>query len=147
MRLVKGFSLIELLIVIAVIGIVSAIAVPSYNNYVVKSQVTASFHALFPLKTTSSLYVQEHGVFPDNSASSAIGVPVLALGNISLLPQSIPGSGSIEFTFTSTDAAHGQLRNKKFLLSRSSTGLWKCITQTTPLFVPLSYLPDGCGTP
>lgn len=66
----KGFTLIELMIVIAIIAILAAIALPAYNNYVAKSQVTEAVSLAGGFKTKVGLFVTEEGSCPSNSIGS-----------------------------------------------------------------------------
>ena len=60
----KGFTLIELMIVVAIIGVLAAIAMPQYNKYVARTQVAEAFALLGPVKQALTLYYQENGKLP-----------------------------------------------------------------------------------
>lgn len=66
----KGFTLIELMIVIAIIAILAAIALPAYNNFVAKSQVTEAVSLAGGFKTQVGLFVTEEGSCPSNTIGS-----------------------------------------------------------------------------
>ena len=75
----KGFTLIELMIVVAIIGVLAAIAIPQYNKYVARTQVAEAFALLGPVKQALTLYYQENGAFPDqpnmNDRHDVLGIP------------------------------------------------------------------------
>ena len=64
----KGFTLIELMIVVAIIGILAAVAIPQYQDYTVKAKLSKVTGIAAPLKTALALYNQEQGGFPTTAA-------------------------------------------------------------------------------
>ena len=67
----KGFTLIEFMIVIAIIRILAAIAIPAYQNYTIRSQVTEGLSLADGWKTAISEYYAQNGSFPAASTTSS----------------------------------------------------------------------------
>jgi len=67
----RGFTLIELMIVVTIIGILAAVAIPMYIDYAVRSQVAEGINLASGAKTAVAEFYQEHGAFPtDNTEAS-----------------------------------------------------------------------------
>ena len=79
----QGFTLIELMIVIAIIGILAAIAIPAYQNYTIRSQVTEGLSLADGWKTSISEYYAQNGSFP-SSSSTAGGAGTIAVSGASV---------------------------------------------------------------
>ncbi|MDR9828457.1 pilin [Vibrio sp. FNV 38] len=118
----KGFTLIELMIVVAIIGVLSAIAVPTYQNYVAKSEAATALGSLRALVTPAELMLQQDGEI-SGGVSALGGSPSHALGNI--VAESNTSSGAtLTFDFTK-----GSLNTKSITLTKTDEG-WQCSENT-----------------
>ena len=69
----KGFTLIELMIVVAIIGVLAAVALPAYSDYTVRARVSEIILAASGCRTNVTEYVQTEGVFPADNGDAGCG--------------------------------------------------------------------------
>ncbi|MUK42173.1 prepilin-type N-terminal cleavage/methylation domain-containing protein [Aliivibrio fischeri] len=139
----KGFTLIELMIVVAVIGVLSAIAIPQYQNYVHKAELGAGLATASALKINVEDFIATNGKFPSGTGTETpadVGASGFANGTISFAASSTSGaaptSGSIIVTFNT-----GIANTEKIQVSRADDGKWTCTTDSTNT----KAHPKGCS--
>ena len=137
----QGFTLIELMIVVAIIGILAAIAVPAYQDYIIRAKVSEVMGIAAKDKTSVSEYFVSMGVVPPNVSASGVSTSPGQSTYISAIAYAA-ATGSVSYTLQNLAAAvNGTVI--AFVPTTSADGVsWACNTATTT--TPAKYLPANC---
>jgi type IV pilus assembly protein PilA len=104
-----GFTLIELMIVVAIIGILAAIAIPAYQDYTIRAQVTEAFSLASELKGPIQEYRKERGQFPVDNAAAGVPDAEKLIGNYVTRVDVHDGSINVTFGNFVNKAIEGQI--------------------------------------
>ena len=131
MKMQKGFTLIELMIVVAIIGILAAIAIPAYQDYIARAQASEAVELLSGGKTPFSEYYSDKGSWPTAASSvmgnisgkyvaSVVSTPLSGSGLTLTLTPTMNGAGSVNKNIAATTGM--MITGKGSATCASSTG-------------------------
>ena len=136
----KGFTLIELMIVVAIIGILAAVGLPAYQDYTIRAQVSEGPVLSGGLKTAISEYYSDRGTWPASN-DTPLGITSISGTYVSSVTSSLN-----TITVTYGNSAHSNIQGSTLeVAATDATGsiTWACTTGTTN-GVSSKYLPTSC---
>ncbi len=139
-----GFTLIELMIVVAIIGILAAVALPAYQDYTVRAKVSEGLTLTSGIKAAATeFYSSNARLAPDNASVLSPGMAKISGTHVKDVGLVV--SGAIQVTMSSAGLP-SDATNATFILTpvtaRGAVS-WKCSTGTVSP-IPAKYLPSSC---
>jgi len=142
----KGFTLIELMIVVAIIGILAAVAIPAYQDYIARAQVSEAVSLLGSAKTPMAEYFASQGDWP-SAASDVMGnttgkyTSSISIGaSVSTAPGSITLIGTMRASSVNVNIASSTVG----LNTTDGGKIWTCFTTGTATPLASKYVPSNC---
>jgi type IV pilus assembly protein PilA len=139
-QLQKGFTLVEMMIVVAIIGILAAVAIPAYQDYIARSQVSEGVTLAGGAKTPVAEYISQKGEMPVTSdvVNTTAGKYVASIA--------VSGDGTA-ITITATMKSSGVnaaiTGGTLSMVSGDNAKTWTCTSVTAPKLAS-KYLPTAC---
>ena len=145
-HLQKGFTLIELMIVVAIIGILAAVAIPAYQDYIARSQVSEAVNLLGSGKTPFAEYYADKGVWPPSTSDvmgNTSGKYTAAIEITGTPVTSAPGAITLMATMQPS-GINSNITAATLLLDTADGGkVWNCKVGGTNSINP-KYVPGAC---
>ena len=143
-RIQHGFTLIELMIVVAIIGILAAVALPAYRDYSVRAKVSELVLAASSAKVSVAEFVNTNGRMPDTASvaiESQVSKYVASLGYTG----TDASNGFIEVTATTAEPAISGAQLRLVGVANIGQVIWTCSAATVSgTAIQAKYLPSSC---
>lgn len=139
-RSAKGFTLIELMIVVAIIGILAAIAIPAYQDYTIRAQVSEGMIVASGAKSAVWDYMAQYGEAPLDNAAAGLAQPTSIIGNNVSEVTITSGLITVEFGNQANSKIIGATLALSPITSGEGSIKWSC----TGGSLTAKYRPSSC---
>ena len=143
MKKQQGFTLIELMIVVAIIGILAAIAIPAYQDYTIRAQVSEGLNLAGGAKAAVSEYTMDRGSFPNSNTQAGISAATDITGKY-VTSVTVETTGIITVLYgqeAHTTLSGGELELSPF--TNAGSVEWDCRSNTSNVIAD-KHLPAAC---
>jgi type IV pilus assembly protein PilA len=141
MKKQQGFTLIELMIVVAIIGILAAIAIPAYQDYTIRAQVSEGINLASGAKAAISEYFMDSGNLPASNAEAGLEAAANITGNYASAV-AVSTGGRVTVTYSGTDV-NAQISGQTITLvpaTNAGSVQWNCSRGT----LAAKHVPSAC---
>lgn len=136
-KMQQGFTLIELMIVVAIIGILAAIAIPAYRDYTVRAKVTEGMSLSTPAKTVISEHYLATGNYPSDNGEAGLAASTEIVGTYVSYVEI--DNGIITVNYSNEPALNGTSLVMTPSTANAGSLTWTCSGTMAP-----RYLPSNC---
>ena len=142
MKKQQGFTLIELMIVVAIIGILAAIAIPAYQDYTIRAQVSEGLNLSGGAKAAVTEYFQDRGSMPSDNDEAGLAAAADIAGKYVLEVRVSDGMISVEYGFSAHQVISGQHLQLEPNTSNPGSVQWDCHADGVEILN--KHLPAAC---
>lgn len=142
-----GFTIIELMIAVAIIGVLAAIAIPAYSLYIIRSKTAEAIGMLAPYQTGIFECVQNHGgesIIGCNANTP--GIPALQNGAYGNVTSVTDGQITFQFTSSAGNQLDGGIVRFTPTVNPSGNIIWNCVIDGTIITANKVPSSSGCTT-
>jgi type IV pilus assembly protein PilA len=138
----QGFTLIELMIVVAIVGILAALALPAYQDYTVRARVSEGLARGAEAKTSVAEFFSSNSDFPTNTAEAGFNSAAAGFTRRVAWTDGALGTANITITYAPSVSPDNQAYTLQMVAMSSANGVitWDC----NPGTLPARYVPGSC---
>ena len=141
MKKQQGFTLIELMIVVAIIGILAAIAIPAYQDYTIRAQVSEGINLASGAKAAIAEYFMDSGALPGSNGEAGLEAAANIRGNYAS-NVNVAAGGVVTVTYSGAEV-NAQIAGQQLTLTPSTNAgsvQWTCLNTT----LAAKHVPSAC---